>query len=353
MSCCHPEVVVSWRSVSIGVALGCITACTAGPTAQGEHPAPETTSFQPLPRPHTGGGLAAAETNRECERCHREIASEWRGSLHQRAFVEPAYQRALQREPLPFCRACHAPESVDLAADPPSAIAALGVGCVTCHGAKQILAGPRPSAAANGEAPHPVVRSAAFAGAGACAGCHEFPFPDEALRGASGAELMQSTITEQAHSPRPDVTCAQCHMPRDETLAHRTHDFRSSRDAAWVRSALDARAARVGQHEVEVTLQPTAVGHAVPTGDLFRRLEVSAEVVGNDYMVLARRERHLTRRWATTHRPHSGFALRELQRDDRPGRQGSTPTRVRFDLGELAASHPVAWRVAYQRVAHP
>ena len=38
-----------------------------------------------------------------CESCHAEIAREWESSLHHRSASDPLYERALAREPLPFC----------------------------------------------------------------------------------------------------------------------------------------------------------------------------------------------------------------------------------------------------------
>ena len=86
-------------------------------------------------------------------------------------------------------------------------LAALGVGCVTCHAPAgladdAVLAVPGDSHAA----PHAVVASAGFAGASACAGCHEFTFPGR-------AEAMQLTLREHAASRFAATACADCHMP--------------------------------------------------------------------------------------------------------------------------------------------
>ncbi len=86
--------------------------------------------------------------NQRCESCHETIASEWRGSLHQRAHVDLSYQLQFAMEPFPFCTGCHAPEANPTKAVPPE-LSALGVGCVTCHVVgDQILAGASPNRAA-------------------------------------------------------------------------------------------------------------------------------------------------------------------------------------------------------------
>ena len=96
-----------------------------------------------------------------------------------------------------------------------------------------------------------------------------------------------------------------------------------------------------------ITLTPRELGHAFPTGDLFRRLEVSAEAIGSEWQVVARERRYLARHWERQPSPF-GVVLRSATRDDRPLRD---PVIVDLPLG---ATHlPIAWRVAYQRVEHP
>jgi hypothetical protein len=296
-----------------------------------------------MPGPGRARGVEALRVNRACEGCHRDAAREWRESLHGAAHTDPVYQRAFAREPLAFCQSCHAPEA-PLDEAPASDVLALGVGCVTCHvtdGA--VLAAPR--AGPGGEtAPHPVLREARFASAGACASCHEFAFPDSRPR--SEPLLMQSTLSEHRASEFAATSCAECHMPRDGQ--RRSHRFRASRDAAFVRSALDVTATRLGDGRVELALAPKRIGHAFPTGDLFRRLALEVEAVGPEQQVVAERTRYLARHFR---REPSGGALERvhLLADDRVTRG----TRLVLDLGSEARALPIAWRVAYQRVEHP
>jgi len=277
--------------------------------------------------------------NAECERCHTDEAAEWRGSLHQRSNIEPAYRRSFAIEPLPFCRRCHAPEG-PLDVDATDAVSELGVGCVTCHVSDdQVWAAPGMGAA---PAPHALRRDAAFASAAACAPCHEFAFPGSTGRGVGS--LMQSTVTEHAKSPESAASCASCHMPTTST-GKRSHRFRSSRDPALLRASLRVRATRTSPTRVRLELTPVGVGHALPTGDLFRRIEVVAQAFGTDHMVLANELRYLTR--------HFEFAPGGGKRwlgDDRIVGEGAT---VELELGEGARGHPIAWRIGYQRVAHP
>lgn len=241
------------RRILGGVAaLAVVAASAAGsPPAAMPHPAPNPP--------------ARLKLEAGCETCHADIAAEWRSSLHHTSFTDVTFQRAFAEEPDPFCKGCHAPEED----------AALGVGCVTCHVTDgDVLAVP-----GDRRAPHALARSGAFAGVAACARCHEFAFPDARLRRTPLA--MQRTVSE--HGARSD-TCATCHMTRAATGGHVDHRFAAARDAAFVRSAVSVRARRT-PGGVEVTLTPAAVGHAFPTGDLFRRVRVT---VGAETRYLAR-----------------------------------------------------------------
>src|SRR5690606_8289471 len=115
----------------------------------------------------------------------------------------------------------------------------------------------------------------------ACSGCHEFSFPD-------GAGKMQLTVTEHRASTRASTPCEGCHMPRiavDRPRAsprgreRRDHRFVASRDPAVLARAATIRATRSAA-AVTIHLEPRDVGHALPTGDIFRRLRV---VVASDH----------------------------------------------------------------------
>src|SRR5688500_1659168 len=71
-------------------------------------------------------------------------------------YTSREFQQALRREPLPFCRGCHAPEADSRRPQP--ALAAIGIACITCH----VPAGSAVLSARPAEAPqtalHPVLR---------------------------------------------------------------------------------------------------------------------------------------------------------------------------------------------------
>lgn len=300
--------------------------------------APASDRQSDLPRPGRARGEAAVMLQAECERCHLAEAADWRASLHRMSELEPAYQRAFAIEPMPFCRGCHAPEA-DPRRETPRELAELGVGCVSCHvtDGGAVLGVPREDAR---PAPHVVARDPRFAESGACAGCHEFAFPAMLARG-EGA-LMQATVTEHVQSNFAQVSCADCHMPWQS--GRRRHDFQSSRSPEVLQGALRVTARRSAT-SVQLELASVNVGHAFPTGDLFRRIEVSAEAVGPEQSSLGLQTVWLKRHFA----PGTGHG-RVLTLDDR---LFDEPRRIEFALGDVAKEREVVWRVAYQRVAQP
>lgn len=294
----------------------------------------------PGPAPQRRNRDAVAH-NEECVACHGDVAAEWQGSLHREAYTAREFQHALRNEPLPVCRGCHAPEADPRRPEP--ALAAIGVACVTCHvpAGDEVLSAREQGAPLT--APHPVRREAAFAGAGACAGCHEFTFSDR----RPVPEYMQTTIREHAVSSRRDRSCADCHMQRAAD-GHRTHGFAASRDAAWMRSVVTVSAVRPMADRVEVTLdlREDRVGHAFPTGDLLRRLAITVEVARAGPRRPQRR--YLARHW-TTARFAGGPPVRSEASDDRLG-VGEDPRTLVFELSAADAKQAVRWRVDYERV---
>jgi Cytochrome c554 and c-prime len=281
-------------------------------------------------------GVGSAN-NRACERCHRDIAEEWRTSRHHQSFTNEEFQRSLAREKhRAFCVDCHAPETTRSGAPTPDE-AGVGVGCVTCHlGEHAVLAAPRREPE---EAPHAIERVPQLATAQACKKCHEFQFAEPRRQAVSErAQWMQRTWTEHHDGNSEGLSsCAPCHLPREGD--HVSHRFRGGHDEGLVKSALSIVARRVAPGAVELTLTPRDVTHAVPTGDLFRRLLLSADTEPPSgkpaVRYLARHHEHVTRE------------QRVEIADDRPF-QG--PRRVTLELGAAADARPIRYRVSYQRV---
>jgi hypothetical protein len=274
-----------------------------------------------------------ARTNRACEACHPVHAEEWRSSRHRNAFLDEAFTTAYQRTPFRFCRDCHAPHAKGTPDGARLAdwVADNGVACVTCH----VPEGKGVS--------HPVLRPVPD-DASACAGCHEFRFPDAEAPAAGSdpsviaATLMQRTLWEHERSRFAETSCATCHMPEVGEGAHRHRDHRFAHDDARLRAALGVTASRPRPDRVVLALEPIGVGHAFPTGDLFRRLELR---VGDE-------RRYLERHFAPQRRGAPYVRNPPLERDDRL----TGPATFVFDVPGATDADTLTWSVTYQRVDH-
>lgn len=278
----------------------------------------------------------------DCQSCHDDAARGWARSRHHRAFTNPQFVRSFAREPRQFCRDCHAPAVAR--AEPVDAKTAesLGVGCLDCHGVDgqdDVRTGPGDEV----DAPHGLVRVATF-GTDSCARCHEFDFPESSRR--PRGTMMQRTMSEHRASPWASNSCASCHLPATAAGTH-DHGVTGGHDASLLRGALNVTASRDGD-DVVLTLEPQGVGHAFPTGDLFRRLEVGAEL-NVDGVVRARATRYLTRHfepWRNadgTRNPAHAWPVV----DDRL--TGDTTLRLALP-GSGDENGIVQWWVDYQRV---
>lgn len=286
-----------------------------------------------------GVATPQSTTDAACVSCHPTVAAEWSASQHRTAFTESTFQTAHSLEPRAFCRACHAPEQNPSTRELTPA-SALGVSCRSCHLIDgEIVSG---EGTVSADAPHSVRRDPDFGGLG-CARCHQFDFPDSGLRAAPLA--MQSTVDEHAASRHRGRSCAECHMPAG-AAGRASHSFAVTRDPEALRRSVRVRARRVDEGQVVLTLVAGEVGHAVPTGDLLRRLEVGAAP--------ARRPEMATRRYLARHfgqvRQPTGIALLDEIYDDRVPADGQ-PREVSLKL-EAGRDETIVWWVRYQRVAH-
>lgn len=299
-----------------------------------------------MPSPNRGRGDLAARENARCVTCHEEVGREWSASRHREAYESRPFLDSLREEPAanaPFCRGCHAPEA-DPRAEPSAPLAELGVACVTCHltddsSTVRAAGAENRREPATARMPHPIERAPAFAQTGACAACHEFRFPF--AHGTEDAMFMQTTVREHARSPAAERGCASCHMPR--RAGHRSHSF-DVRDPAWLREAVTATASVDATGVVVITVAQKDAGHALPTGDLFRRLEVGA-AWGPPGVERERVVQHLERRFVSS----ALVPYRELVEDDRVFFE---PTTVELVFqGAPSERDEVRYWVSLQRVA--
>lgn len=342
----------SGRALALAfVLLGGVLVLASDEGRAGERDEPHEVTSKPQPilvMPGPTRGPRSAERldrNDDCVACHDDIAREWSHSLHRQAYNDPMFQAALEREQEPgFCRTCHAPEA-DPRHEPSTRQADAGVACVTCHVTgvdEAVLAAAKPGHDDAG-VPHALRREASFGSVDACARCHEFWFPSA---GREGHELkMQRTVAEHARSRFADEACQACHMePRRSTGAvHRGHRFAVANQPAMLRAAVSIMATRPEPRRVVLELEPRLLGHAFPTGDLFRRIAV--ELRGADGQLLE--TIHLTRHF-TGQRVGKGQVIKVERSDDRIG-MGEGPRVVEFVVPAEHELDTLGWALVHER----
>jgi hypothetical protein len=171
-----------------------------------------------------------------CASCHAAEQGQWEHSRHAAAFSNPNFAASYARAPSPWCLTCHLEN---------------GVGCTSCH-----------------EAPHTGVPEAER-----CAGCHQLRLPvlgtAHRKRPTFTALPLQNTVAEwrawRAETATAPENCSSCHFARGG------HRFPGAHDAEWIEATVHAGAC-VERDAVRVQLHADGLGHALPTGDPFRRI---------------------------------------------------------------------------------
>ncbi|MGC4068972.1 MAG: multiheme c-type cytochrome [Polyangiaceae bacterium] len=303
----------------------------------------------PHPGPPQGSATARANHDETCARCHAEIDKEWQQSWHRKSFTNEEFRASLEREPpptRPLCIRCHAPE---LTGDAPSPDRAhqVGVTCVTCH-----LPDGDPDQpplrvnAAGGNVPHPPLRpSSSLRDVAGCAACHEFKFiTPRPSYAREPSQWMQRTVREHYDGQVGDLTCTTCHMPQVvKPRRHHDHRFLGGHDDGMLHRAVEITATRPNPGLVQVVVTPKRVSHAVPTGDLFRRIAVYLEPIAYTPV-----QGPYARFLARHHERIEGGQRLEM-RDDRPFQ---IPTVLDFELDYSWLAESLDYRVVYERVAY-
>lgn len=238
-----------------------------------------------------------------------------------------------------FCRGCHAPLS-DASREPDALGRAEGVSCAQCHARAREHLATRGLARADTAAPDAI----------RCGRCHQFAFPVDRGEGAAiwhSPNPMQNTVREWAASTaraRGDE-CTSCHATEE-------HGIDGVSQRAFVASALRVRVSATrlrGRWSVVAQVRPAAVGHAFPTGDLYRRGRLVAWVDGD---ASSERERVFARRFEVAPmRDDLGevvFARRERY-DARVAPPGDDADDIVTLTVTSRSSAPLRWRFEHWR----
>jgi len=272
----------------------------------------------------------------DCSFCHESFYSEWRGSMHNFAFIEPFYEKMAQtaaKETKGFtdkyCANCHVPVGVYTGQVPPvdgsgaDSLSREGVSCDFCHvvsGSKGIGNGSfevDPGATKYGsltDADSPIHKTEfkqLFKKAEYCGMCHSVTHPQNGL-------FLETTYEEWLNGPyaKEGIVCQDCHMtptpgvkkPNPGKTAKngpdRNHIYSHSIVGGnfWITEILGSKnaaklarerlmgAAKVeiikvtrqdGKAKIKVRVSNVGAGHYLPTG-LTEARQLWLEVVAQD-----------------------------------------------------------------------
>lgn len=223
--------------------------------------------------PETG---APMQSSRDCAPCHETVYRNWQNSRHRVALTNELYKESHAREPSPWCVNCHAPlrmagsEKIPYRGEE-------GISCLVCHvRGSEILTGDLPKN--NGTPAHRYRIDAQFRDERLCENCHDFNFPTAVSALSEGkdfhytAQPMQSTVAEyRASAYYGKVTCQGCHLFRDTSASH---TFPGGHALDRLKNDLHLEVVREAVGVITVRISAHGIGHAFPTGDLFRTLRV-------------------------------------------------------------------------------
>lgn len=282
------------------------------------------------PLPLTGESL---EPER-CGSCHREAHERWASSAHAKGLSNPVYEAEASHAGGLACARCHSPRH--------EVVADHGVDCATCHVRDgQVLT----SHAVETQA-HPTRQDPRLTDGTLCAACHQFDFAaaasDERARYVAD-EPLQNTMEEWRSSTAAanGRGCVDCHMDG--------HAFAGFDDRALLEKAVRVRirARRRGdQVLVNASFLPRPeLGHAFPTGDMFR-VAILRIRLGDEETTYELRRHFAT---VSIEEPDGTVAFRVGQAaDTRVMPLPAAPRRV--ELSVPAAEGPLRWRLELHRL---
>jgi hypothetical protein len=124
-----------------------------------------------------------------------------------------------------------------------------------------------------------------------------------------------------------------------------------------LRRAVKVMAERSSAERARLILSAGDVGHAFPTGDMFRRLEVRAEAIDAAGKILARAEpTQLARTFIDVPRDPNGKELTFMRveaADTRVPAPGMGSRTVELEVPKAPPGARLRWRVVYQRMSTP
>lgn len=268
-----------------------------------------------------GKGKVDLLSVKSCEGCHVSETNEWKQSGHGKSWTNPVFLSAFKREPAGWCVNCHAPldrqalnvdtfnstlpgGTVKISTSSP--LTTEGINCAVCHVREgKIYASREPSPLARRLSIHPIEVDEELRKPSFCASCHEFPFPEHSVSLKFTNIQMQSTVKEFFNSEfhKKGESCQTCHFQdKNKKSYHGTISLNSDK------IPLHLHTTKQGNNYF-VALRIKKIGHALPTGDLYRQIRLRIKLEnGSEKTYLHQRApiSLIHPKWGTDNRLHPG-----------------------------------------------
>lgn len=218
------------------------------------------------------------QASADCKSCHETVYNNWHASRHKVALTNELYRESHAREPSPWCVNCHAPLRLSGSEKLPYR-GEEGVSCLVCHArGGEILTGGAPAAKPGNSFSHQYRIDPQFKDERLCEHCHDFNFPTAVSAMSEGKDFhytdqaMQSTVAEyRASAYYGKVTCQGCHVFSGTAASH---SFPGGHALERLKKDLRIEVVRENTESITLRIYAQGIGHAFPTGDLFRTLRV-------------------------------------------------------------------------------
>jgi len=219
---------------------------------------------------------------RNCRTCHENVYRDWAGTRHAQAWTNPVFREGFLVESQDRCIYCHAPlrkQFLEIKSGKKGILVHEGVTCTACHVRDSRIY----ASDSSGTEFHPWLQDKTLASPKFCAGCHQFDF-NQTINGHAFLvpEVVQNTYQEWLNyrARGGQGTCQSCHMPGGR------HLFAGAHSAETLRKAISIAVSK-SSHGYEFKIRSHAVGHRIPTGDLFRHLTLDVARPAGRYETVA------------------------------------------------------------------
>ncbi len=253
-------------------------------------------------------GFNSAST---CGECHVDIYAMWLQSFHSKAMADATFLGAFQdprvkdnERARAHCVQCHAPTlHYDTNLDPSSGLVKEGVTCDFCHSVQNMALDnqAKPFVVKQGrlkrgpltdsQSPvHETRQAEIFENGELCGGCHE-------MRNLLNTPVITtySEWREGYYGKKGTAACPDCHMPLSPGTTVTSglvktkrminlHSFPGGHSRVQLHDALELslleETRQYGKMKVKIGLTNSGVGHAIPTGNPLRKIEVEFRAEG-------------------------------------------------------------------------